>query len=70
MILPSCGCAADKVKEICWEKIFVYIKVVFDPIHNLLEDHELGEAADAPSVCAAVSNGGNDGRSVHKLTQG
>lgn len=60
--LPSFRCAADQVEEIGWEKISVYVKVVFDPIHNLLEDHELGEPADAPAVCAAVSDGGSDGR--------
>jgi hypothetical protein len=38
VILPPSRCAADKVKEVCREKIAVYIKIVFDPIHDLLED--------------------------------
>lgn len=48
IILPSCRRATDKVKEICWENISVYVKIVFDPIHNLLKDYEPREPEDPP----------------------
>lgn len=50
LALPSCGCTADKVKDICRENVFVMIKVVTDPIHNLLEDNKLRETSDAPAI--------------------
>ncbi len=69
MILPSRRCAADQVKEIRREKIFIRIQIVFDPTHNLVENDELRRVRESPRRLHCVSV--RDARAhLYKLTQG